>query len=156
MQGLFTAYDENALFLSRSESSEALGTFSDHAFELEDKSWPSVEHYYQAMKFEDEAQQEKIRTAGSAKQARKMGRSRLRKLRADWSRVKKVYMTRAIYTKCRAHPHIGEQLLATGDQQLVENSLYDYYWGCGRDRRGNNHYGQVLMNVRDKLREESQ
>jgi predicted NAD-dependent protein-ADP-ribosyltransferase YbiA (DUF1768 family) len=39
---------------------------------------------------------------------------------------------------------------------LVESSNYDYFWGCGRDRRGENMYGKVLMNVREKLREELQ
>ena len=64
-------------------------------------------------------------------------------------------MTRGIYIRCRTYPHLAEQLLATGDRHLVENSQYDYYWGCGRDRRGNNAYGKVLMKVRAKLLEES-
>ena len=49
---------------------------------------------------------------------------------------------------------IAEALLATGDTHLIENNNYDYFWGCGRDRRGENMYGKVLMNVREKLREE--
>jgi ribA/ribD-fused uncharacterized protein len=65
-------------------------------------------------------------------------------------------MTRAVYTKCRAHPEVAERLLATGDAKLVENSQYDYFWGCGRDRRGHNTYGKVLMDVRSRLREESE
>ncbi len=64
-------------------------------------------------------------------------------------------MTRAIYSKCKQHSHIAEALLATGDKRMVENSQYDYYWGCGRDRRGQNKYGEVLMNVRDKRAEEA-
>ncbi len=63
-------------------------------------------------------------------------------------------MTRAVYTKCRTHPNIARELLATGDETLVDNNQYDYFWGCGRDRRGNNAYGKALMNVRAKLREE--
>jgi ribA/ribD-fused uncharacterized protein len=64
-------------------------------------------------------------------------------------------MTRAVYTKCRTHPEVAARLLATGDRRLVENNSYDYYWGCGRDRRGDNHYGRVLMNVRARLRQEA-
>jgi hypothetical protein len=60
-------------------------------------------------------------------------------------------MTRAVYTKCKTHAEIAALLLSTGSNRLVENSQYDYFWGCGRDRRGTNSYGQVLMNVRDKL-----
>ena len=37
---------------------------------------------------------------------------------------------------------------------IVESSLYDHYWGCGRDQRGHNYYGKMLMDVRDKLRAE--
>ena len=153
--GLFPPDDENSLYLSRADVLEDLGTFSKHAFQLEDKVWPSVEHYYQAMKFDSEQQQEKVRLAEHPKQARKLGRSRFKRIRKDWRKVKVVYMTRAVYTKCRTYPEIAEKLLATGDQKLVENSQYDYFWGCGRDRRGDNHYGVVLMNVRKKLLEES-
>lgn len=70
--------------------------------------------------------------------------------------MKVVFLTRALYTKCRTYPEISDKLLQTKQQKLVENSLYDYYWGCGRDRRGENMYGQVLMNVRNKLAEEQQ
>jgi ribA/ribD-fused uncharacterized protein len=64
-------------------------------------------------------------------------------------------MTRAVYTKCKTYDDIAGLLLSTGTQRLVENSQYDYFWGCGRDRRGENMYGQILMNVRDKLMQEA-
>jgi ribA/ribD-fused uncharacterized protein len=152
--GLFPEYDENSRYFSRADVYEIFGTYSKHAFELESKEWPSIEHYYQAMKFSSDDDQEKIRLAQNPQQARKLGRSRFKKIRADWERVKTIYMTRAVYTKCRTYPQIADKLLATGEELLVENSQYDYYWGCGRDRRGSNHYGQVLMNVRKKLDEE--
>ena len=63
-------------------------------------------------------------------------------------------MTRGIYVRCRTHPELAEALLDTGDTKIVENSNFDYFWGCGRDRRGENRYGKVLMNVRARLREE--
>ncbi|TNC88205.1 MAG: GTP cyclohydrolase [Alcanivorax sp.] len=152
--GLFAEADVNALYFSRSDADEPLGAWSHHPFTLEDKQWPTVEHYYQAMKFEDADYQEKIRMADSPKQARKLGRRRFKKRRADWSKVKVVYMTRALYTKCKTYPDVARVLQETQDKRLVENNLYDYYWGCGRDRRGTNMYGQLLMNVRTKLREE--
>ena len=155
ISGLFPDQDENTLYLSRADVNELLGTFSRHGFFLDGKEWPSVEHYYQAMKFESESVQEKIRSATHPKQARRLGRSRMRKLRKDWRKVKVVMMTRAVYTKCKAHPEVAQVLLATGDQKLLENSMYDYFWGCGRDRLANNEYGKVLMRVRAKLKEES-
>jgi len=150
-----TAAGSEPQYLSRADIEESLGTYSPHPFTLEGKSWPSVEHYFQAMKFDNQDYQERIRTAASAKQARKLGRTRLKRIRRDWKDVKATYMTRAVYTKCRSHPDIAERLKTT-ERPLIENSLYDYYWGCGRDRRGKNMYGQILMNVRDKLRQEAE
>ncbi len=152
--GLFPQLDENHLYFSRSDVNEDFGTCSRHGFELEGREWPSVEHYYQAMKFESEAVQEKIRGAEHPRKARRLGGSRLRKRRKDWKKFKRVYMTRALYTKCKTYPPIARKLLDTGQRTLVENSQYDYFWGCGRDRRGNNYYGKILMNVREKLRSE--
>lgn len=153
--GLFPEIDEDAIFLSRSDPNEGLGTFSKHGFELENLTWPSVEHYFQAMKFTDPGVQEKIRAAAHPKLARKLGRSRFKRLRSDWAQVKEVVMTRGIYIKCRTHNDIAEQLMATAPNKLIENSQYDYFWGCGRDRRGNNAFGKVLMNVRTKLLDEA-
>jgi ribA/ribD-fused uncharacterized protein len=150
---MFTEPD-NALYLSRSDVNEPLSSYSRHGFELEGVFWPSVEHYFQGMKFESPADREKVRLAEHPAKARRLGRSRFRKLRKDWSQVRRVIMTRAVYTKCRTHSEVAERLLATGDVNLVESSQYDYFWGCGRDRRGHNTYGQVLMDVRRKLRQE--
>ncbi len=62
-------------------------------------------------------------------------------------------MTRGIYIKCRSHDDVARTLLGTGEKNIIENSQYDYYWGCGRDGRGENVYGKVLMDVRNKLAE---
>ena len=142
------------IYLARSDPNEPLSSYSRHCFELEGQFWPSVEHYFQAMKFEDADTQEKVRSAKHPAKARRLGRSRLKKLRKDWSKVRRVFMTRAVYVKCRTHPEVAERLLSTGERRIFENSQYDYFWGCGRDRRGHNTYGQVLMDVRNKLREE--
>ena len=144
----------NLHLVSREDVNDLLSSFSKHGFRLEDRDWPSVEHYFQAMKFEDTEYQEKIRLAEHPKKARKLGRTRRRKIRHDWSKVRTVMMTRGLYTKCKAHPEVAEALLNTGDIHIQEISLYDYFWGTGRDARGKNAYGQVLMNIRDKLRKE--
>jgi len=153
--GIFPELDEDAIYLSRSDPEQLLGTFSKHGFELDGEHWPSVEHYYQAMKFENGDRQKKVREAEHPKKARRLGRRRFTSIRRDWGKIKTVMMTRAVYTKCRAHSEVAQALLETNNNKLVENSQYDYFWGCGRDRRGNNAYGKVLMNVRNKLREEN-
>lgn len=153
---IFPDQDLDIQYLKRSDPEELLGTYSAHEFKLDGREWQTAEHYFQAMKFEqtDADYQSKIQQADTPAKARKLGRKNKKKLRKDWSTVKRVIMTRALYTKCRAHEFVAESLLQTGDKTLLEASQYDYEWGCGRDRRGENRYGQVLMDVRRKLREE--
>tara|TARA_R110002073_G_scaffold25_1_gene667 strand:- start:5660 stop:6127 length:468 start_codon:yes stop_codon:yes gene_type:complete len=153
---LFPDLDEDAIFLSRSDENQVLGTHAIQPFTLDEKEWLSVEHYFQAMKFETTSADyfEKIRLAPDAKKARKLGATRFKKVRDDWKKVRRVVMTRAIYTCAHTHPETKKALLDTGKRKIMENSQYDYFWACGRDRRGENIYGQVLMDVREKLRNE--
>ncbi len=151
---LFPDLDQDAIYLSRSNQDEPLASFALNAFELDGLTWPSIEHYYQAQKFEDSHYQKKIAMAETAQQAKKLGRSRFKRIRKDWKSVKKTMMTRAVYICAKTHPHVHDALIASGDKKFVEDSNYDYYWGCGRDRRGENQYGSVLMQVRGKLLEE--
>lgn len=152
---LFSAEgSENDLFVSRTDPDNSFGTFAAFSFELEGKTWPTLEHYFQGMKFTDEARQEMIRAAATPVLARKLGRKRHKSLRRDWKQVRETVMTRGVYVRCRTYSHLAEELLQTGQQKIMENSNFDYFWGCGRDRRGRNRYGEVLMKVRAKLREE--
>ncbi len=143
------------LYLSRTDSLDPLSSFSRHPFILEDLEWPSVEHYYQAMKFEDTSLRDQIRQSTHPAKAQKLARKHKRQVRSDWNKVKETYMTRGVYIQARTHLEVANALLGTGEKQLLENAQYDYFWGCGRDGRGVNAYGKVLMEVRDRLREEA-
>lgn len=157
MSGLFPpSNDDESIYFSRYNPEELLGSFAEFNFFLEDTVWPTVEHYLQAMQYENALEQERVRSLATPAEAHKEAKGRwFKKKRKDWDNLRRVYLTRAIYTQCKSHEAVATRLLETGDQRLVENDQYDYYWGCGRDRRGTNMYGQVLMDVRDKLREEA-
>ncbi|MCY0963914.1 NADAR family protein [Parathalassolituus penaei] len=144
----------NKHYVVRDDANDPLSAYSRFGFELDDAEWPTVEHYYQGMKFEKGPIRDAIRIAENAAQAVKLAKANKKAVRKDWDDVRKVMMTRAIYIKCRTHPEVAAALLKTGTDKIVENSMYDYYWGCGRDGRGHNTYGVVLMAVRDKLLQE--
>jgi ribA/ribD-fused uncharacterized protein len=130
--------------------------FSQHGFELDGFWWATSEHYFQAQKFVDTDRSwfDKIREVKTPKEAAKMGRDRSHPLRTDWERVKDEIMQQAVLQKFRNHADIREILLATGDEVIVENSPIDYYWGCGKDGSGKNRLGEILMTVREILRQQ--
>lgn len=151
----FSAVSADAVFVNRLDPEEILGTCSNHGFSLEDEYWVSAEHYYQATKYRGPFK-EKIRNSDHPLKARKLGRGIFRRKRPDWEKVRDTVMTRAIYTKCRAHEDIASALLETGDKPLANNAYGEYYWGVGRDGRGENRYGLILQNVRARLRQEAE
>ena len=153
-EGLFAEENINDIFFSRHDEAELLGSASHHPFILDGKEWPTTEHYYQAMLFDNDALQDKIRSQPHAKAAIASTKWHFFQKKKDWKKLRQVLMTRAIYTKCKTHPAVAKCLLETGNKKLVENSAYDYFWGCGRDRRAENTYGKVMMNVREKLKQE--
>ena len=153
---LFPDRQANALYFSMNEADELMSRNSTHSFTLDEQEWPSVEHYYQAMKFESRDYQVKIRLADSAEAAHKLGQSWFKKKRSDFKEVRTTLMTRAIYIKAKTYSNVANRIIETGDIELVEDSQFDYFWGCGRDHRGDNNYGKVIMNVRKKLNSETE
>lgn len=151
---LFDEKEKKLLTLTRDDPNHLLASYSKHAFVLDDFEWPSVEHYYQAMKFDDAEYREQIRQAPHPAEASKLGKSKGHKKRKGWHKVSVTYMTRGTYIKCRTHPEAAQMLLNSGQREIKDLSQYDYFWGSGRDMRGDNTFGKMLMGVRHKLREE--
>lgn len=153
---LFNEKETKLLPLTRSDSNNLLASYAKRGFELDGFEWPSVEHYYQAMKFDDAEYREQIRLAPHPADAAKLGKSRKHKRRKDWKKTSVTYMTRATYIKARTHADVAQLLLASGDREIKDLSQYDYFWGSGRDMRGDNAFGKMLMGIRKKLREEQE
>lgn len=134
---------------------DTYGEFSNFAafpISLDGTTWPTSEHYFQAMKFAGTEHSEAIRQAKSPMIAARMGRDRKKPLRRDWESVKDSVMRDAVRAKFQQHPELRELLLSTGTALLVERTENDSYWGDGGDGSGKNRLGQILMDVRDELR----
>lgn len=129
--------------------------FSRHGFTLDGVYWKTSEHYFQAQKFAGTEHVELIRLAKTPNQAALMGRDRKRPLRADWETVKEGIMQTAVLAKFSQNAEIRAVLLATGDEQLIENAPKDYYWGIGANGTGKNRLGVILGAVRTILREQA-
>lgn len=139
-------------FYSSSQSFFEFSNFSPHGIEMNGAWWPTVEHYFQAMKFSDEAYRERIRRARLPKDAKTLGRTRDLPILPDWDTQREDVMLGAIRQKFGTHKELRQMLLDTGEEELVENAPMDFYWGCGRSGTGQNKLGKILMRVRDELR----
>lgn len=75
-------------------------------------------------------------------------------LRRDWEEVKDECMYITVKAKFTQNQDLKEKLLATGDAMLIEgNTWNDKYWGVCYGK-GKNKLGQILMRVREELKEE--
>jgi N-glycosidase YbiA len=127
--------------------------FSAHGFELDGIYWKTSEHYFQAQKFQPHLEHvAAIQRAKTPKDAADMGRERTRPLRPDWENVKDDVMRQAVLKKFETHLEIAQILLETGNEDLVENTSGDHYWGCGSTGTGKNMLGIILMETREILR----
>jgi len=73
-------------------------------------------------------------------------------VRGDWYLVRIHKMEETLWHKFTQHRSLREQLLATGDAELVEDSDKDAFWGIGADGKGRNELGKALEGLRALLR----
>ena len=82
-------------------------------------------------------------------EAKRLGRRV--KLRSDWEQVKDDIMYDVVNCKFTQNKKLAEQLIATGEEDLIEeNDWGDRYWGVCRGV-GKNKLGQILKRVRSEL-----
>ena len=62
-------------------------------------------------------------------------------------------MHKAVLAKFTQHAGLRQILLATGNAAIVEHTRNDHYWADGGDGSGKNRLGEILMRVREELRQ---
>jgi ribA/ribD-fused uncharacterized protein len=143
---------ETIEFNSKSAEYAELSNFHWSPFLLEGKTWPTVEHYFQAQKFPaDPVLQEKVRAAKTALGAKRLGRTKTAAFRSDWESIKDEVMYTGIKAKFQQNPVLATLLLETGSAWLIEKAPRDSYWGSGPNGCGKNKTGHIIMRVRRDL-----
>ena len=131
-----------------------LGVAANGSIDAGKQTWPTVEHYYQAMKFPvDPDWQEEIRNASSATKAKQMGADAAHPSRGDWGQIKDAVMKTALLAKFQQDPSLLATLQSTGDRPLVDVSVGDPYWSAGPKGKGRNRLGVLLAEVRTELKD---
>lgn len=121
--------------------------------------FPTSEHYYHYHKFirTNPEVAQKILDSSRASVAYRRSRQYKEEVDPDWDKIKVEVMRKAIYYKFTQNPDLKAKLLATKDAVLIEDSPRDYFWGIGADGSGQNMLGKLLMELRERLKnEESQ
>jgi len=130
------------------------GVAANGSIDAGKQTWPTVEHYYQAMKFPvDPDWQEAIRTAPTVVKAKQMGNDPAHPARGDWTRVKEIVMKKALKAKFEQNPPLLALLQSTGDRKLVDETPGDAYWSAGPKGTGKNRLGELLTEIRTELKD---
>lgn len=128
-----------------------LSNFYPCSIEYEGLTYFSVEAAYQAQKTDDRLIKRKYSLL-SAAEAKKL--SHKVEVRKDWNDVKVPIMRELLQQKFTKYPHLKEQLLATGDIEIIEgNNWGDIFWGVC-EGKGENMLGKLLMEIRFYLMNE--
>ena len=134
-----------------------LSNFYPSPIEFEGITYPTNEHFFQAMKTLDLDERRAIANCVTPGQAKKMGRRVA--LRPDWEDVKEAVMLEGLFLKF-ADEQLADWLLETGDEELVEGTTWhDNEWGnCSCPKcahiEGKNKLGRLLMIVRNMIKDE--
>jgi len=144
------------LFYHRHDPHYGFTNFSAHPVMYKGKRYPTSEHLFQSFKFQDHRPNlaEHIRTCSERPSvAFSQARRFQPEVRLDWMKVNIQKMDETLWHKFTQHADLKEELLSTGDAELVEDSDKDAFWGVGSDRRGRNELGKALERLRARLRE---
>lgn len=116
-------------------------------------TFPSVEHYYQAMKFYTSDPRFntilKIEDADAARLITKTPEYKTNR-RPDFDKNKFDIMERGLRAKFAQNPVAAEMLKNTGDAILVKSCPVCYKCGFG-EGSGTNRIGKILMEIRKEL-----
>ena len=116
-------------------------------------TFPSVEHYYQAMKFfASDPRFNIILQQKNADDARLITKTPEYKInrRPDFDENKFDIMERGLREKFKQNPDVAEMLKNTGDAILIKSCPVCYKCGFG-EGSGTNRIGKILMEIRKEL-----
>jgi len=118
------------------------------------------EHLYQVCRFNDYSDIQRIVQNEKSPMGSKMKSKKfISNTRSDWDEVRVDIMDWCIRMKLKCHwEKFGSLLLSTGEEEIVEDSHKDRFWGCVLDQNnrfvGRNILGKLLMKLRNELKKD--
>ena len=120
------------------------------AFEWDGRVYRCSEAAFQSAKCLDPFERERFSSMNGVT-AKREGKKVL--LRRDWEEMKVQLMKEIVTAKFAQNSDLLQQLIDTGSAELTEGNLWhDTFWGVDmKTGKGENHLGQILMEVRKEL-----
>jgi hypothetical protein len=112
----------------------------------EDITYPTVEHFFQAMKATCEADHDAVLAEPDCWKAKAVGQKIL--LRDGWDDIRYDVMLAGLREKFKI-TYFRVELLRTGDAEIREDSPSDFIWGYRNN--GLNLLGKALMEIRAEI-----
>jgi ribA/ribD-fused uncharacterized protein len=161
--------DLPVLFHGAGEDKGPYKTFDNQAeypIQIEDKRYPSVEHYFQSMKAEEFGDKEILEQIGktpSGKAVKSLGKKVRNFIKEQWDSRRLEIMMRGVRAKFVQHPELQKQLLETGEKKIGEADARNSFWGIGTSEsteiskdpskwKGQNQLGKILMTLRSEFK----
>ncbi|CAN5414867.1 NADAR family protein [soil metagenome] len=145
--------DDGSVIYFFSSPYDPLNNWSAHQVRLWDKVFPTSEHAYHYKKFDMTATDvaQIILSAPSPWAANRYSQTYKAQVRDDWDKLKLNIMQEILQAKAEQNDDVKTLLRRSGTKQIIENSPWDNFWGCGQDGTGENHLGKIWMAIRDKI-----
>lgn len=143
-----------------------LSNFFPCAFTVDEVRYNCSEQFYQCEKaklFKDPETVDKIMNSDLAVEQMSLGKNIKGFEKEKWQDNAVESMSKGVMAKFCQNPELAAKLNATGEKTIAESSKFDLYWGTGKSLldksafsnwEGKNQMGQVIMEVRSKLRKE--
>lgn len=130
--------------------------YTAHAIELDGVVYPTVEHAYQCLRYDDGEIIKEILSARSPVKAWEVS-SKYKHLQIPTFRDHKLEtMKMLMHAKADQHEEVKKALFDSGDIQIVKHIMTyppgDGFWDDGEHGEGLNHMGRLWMDIREELK----
>lgn len=164
--------EEPILFSGADESKgeyRYMSNDAEYPIEIDGQKYPTVEHYFQAMKaktFEDEEMYDKIVKTKTPKAAKAAGKKVKNFITEVWEAKREEIMYKGVRAKFVQHPELRKKLLETDKKVIGKADARNTFWAIGTGMesdkaktpskwRGQNKLGKIIMDLRNTLKDET-
>jgi N-glycosidase YbiA len=127
-----------------------LSNFYPCQVEYEGMTYSTVEHAYQAAKFDDDELKKEIKNAETPGKSKRLAREYSEHIRNDWNKIKVSVMYELLCEKFMKNETLKQKLINI-DEPIVEHNVWnDTFWGVC-DGNGKNTLGKLLEKIKNEI-----